>query len=231
MTQTTFGTTDPLWKEITDYPNYLCSRSGEFKNKKNGHILTQTFTNGYKKVALRNANGSKQHRAHRIVAKMWLPPPTNGRNQVNHIDGNKTNNCVENLEWCSAKENMDHFRQSHPQFLPSIKLRFTKEGEEPKTFNSISLAAKHFNKALSTIWGASLSGRWNGYKVERVLPAETAVPLIDVPQSPEAEIQTPASSHSIDQSFPAVVGNEAPMNHLYQIFQSAQAHTVNTDAQ
>jgi hypothetical protein len=197
MAQTTFGTSDPVWKEVTDYPQYLISRTGEIKNKKSGHILAQYLSNGYKKVNLRNENGMKGVRVHRLAATAWLPTPAQERNQVNHIDGNKINNCVENLEWCSAKENMAHFRQTHPVSLPSVQLRFSKEGEEPKTFKSISVAAKHFNKSLSTIWGASLNGRWNGYKVERIQPntetQQTAETQPEIQPTPEIQ-QNPLMS-------------------------------------
>lgn len=156
------------WKEIETYPNYLVSSEGVVKNKKRGNVISQIISNGYCLVSLRNADGCKHVRVHRLVAKAFLPKPRDDQTQVNHKDNNKKNNNLDNLEWCSGKENMYHFRQQNPTSLPKIKLIFSKEGEEPKEFSSISAAAKHYKKSLSTIWGASLNGRWNGYKVERV---------------------------------------------------------------
>ncbi len=58
---------------------------------------------GYKRVNLRN----KTYFLHRLVAKYFVPNPEN-KEQVNHIDGNKENNCADNLEWCTNQENRDH---------------------------------------------------------------------------------------------------------------------------
>lgn len=64
--------------------------------------------NGYLKVSLANGDGSsEQVSVHRLMAKHFLPNPYDHK-YVNHIDGDKTNNSISNLEWCSAKENNYH---------------------------------------------------------------------------------------------------------------------------
>ena len=63
--------------------------------------------NGYKAVSVMIDGKCHGLVAHRLVAKTYLPNPEH-KEQVNHIDGNKGNNHVENLEWCTAKENAYH---------------------------------------------------------------------------------------------------------------------------
>lgn len=67
----------------------------------------QTNRYGYKTIKLCKLGNCTQARVHRLVAQAFIPggSPTH---QVNHIDGDKTNNRVDNLEWVSAKENMEH---------------------------------------------------------------------------------------------------------------------------
>ncbi len=52
----------------------------------------------------------KNHRVHRLVAKPFIPNPDN-KPMVNHIDGNRKNNDVKNLEWCTHQENMAHSKK------------------------------------------------------------------------------------------------------------------------
>ena len=98
-----------MWKKIKNY-NYLVNEDGIIKNSKTNRILKQSNKSGYKIVCLSINNKSKTHYVHRLVAKTFIPN-TNDKLQVNHIDGNKSNNKLENLEWCTPLENMIHAKK------------------------------------------------------------------------------------------------------------------------
>lgn len=96
-----------MWKTIEAHPNYEVSDYGCVRHKahyaKNEHIMRPNSVNGYLYVTL----DKKVYRVHRLVAEAFLPNP-DGLPQVNHLDGDKWNNTVQNLEWCTAKENVNH---------------------------------------------------------------------------------------------------------------------------
>lgn len=101
-----------------DIPNtdgkFEVSDTGLVRNKKTGkYRLPYINDNGYLIVGIYDSQVkySVQHRVHRLVAEAFLPNPENKRT-VNHIDGNKLNNRVENLEWATHKENHDHARNT-----------------------------------------------------------------------------------------------------------------------
>lgn len=90
------------WKEIKDTGGYQVSSLGRVITSK-GKLLTGANKDGYIRVCVQY----KLIRLHRLVAQYFLENPEN-KPEVNHKDGDKKNNCVENLEWSTRKENMCH---------------------------------------------------------------------------------------------------------------------------
>ena len=97
-----------IWKPICGVAGYEASDTGKVRESKTGKILNQT-TNayGYKTVCVRINEKWGTTLVHRLVATAFLGVPKNGE-QVNHKDGVKNNNCIENLEWVTASENIQH---------------------------------------------------------------------------------------------------------------------------
>ena len=87
--------------------DYLVYNDGRIWSNKTHRFMKQCSNGQYLKVALCIKGKLKQFLVHRLVAKAFVPNPENKR-EVNHIDGNKTNNKVSNLEWVTASENQTH---------------------------------------------------------------------------------------------------------------------------
>lgn len=85
---------------------YFIDTEGHFYNEY-GEEMHQTNKEGYRVVDLLLTNKRKKYRVHRIVAETFIPNPDN-KAHVNHIDGCKSNNNVENLEWATPQENCRH---------------------------------------------------------------------------------------------------------------------------
>lgn len=137
-----------IWKDIPKYEGlYQVSNTGKVKSishytrnsTKNsfrltkGRILAQyKMPNGYMQVQLSKNELREKYYVHRLVADVFLDNKDN-LSDVNHIDGDKNNNSVNNLEWCSHKDNQVHM----------FKNRMTKKAypvvcvETNKTYNSM----------------------------------------------------------------------------------------------
>lgn len=102
-----------IWKDLRNYEGiYQVSINGEIRRWKkylNKWVLLNPYSdkNGYLKVTLVNNYNENKRLLHRIIAEEFIKKELN-KNEVNHIDGDKKNNCVENLEWCNRSENMIH---------------------------------------------------------------------------------------------------------------------------
>lgn len=99
-----------MWKTIDFEPNYEVSTLGEVRNSKTKLVKRLRSSRcGYLRVTLYPSG--KTYNIHRLVALTHLIKP-DGLDVVNHKDGVKTNNRVENLEWCDNKHNVRHAYQN-----------------------------------------------------------------------------------------------------------------------
>ena len=101
---------EPLIFKGKERPEYEINQLGQIRKTKDHKIIKpSTNPGGYQIVALRLNNKKWYSTVHRLVATRFIPNPLPDiRKQINHIDGDKSNNRVSNLEWCTASENIRH---------------------------------------------------------------------------------------------------------------------------
>ena len=102
---------DEVWKDVVGYEGlYRISNQGTVcRLYKNGKVnfMTPRILNGYWRVKLCNGNTQKEYFLHRLIAQAFIPNPDN-KPEINHINGIKTDNRIENLEWVTRSENAIH---------------------------------------------------------------------------------------------------------------------------
>jgi len=95
-------------KTINNFENYTITENGVIINEKTKHNKSWYIgSTGYYMVTLSKNNKQNPKRVHRLIAEMFIPNPYN-KPHVNHKDGDKLNNNIKNLEWCTHLENMQH---------------------------------------------------------------------------------------------------------------------------
>lgn len=96
------------FKEINNLSGYYINSEGIIKNKHGKILKTIDINNcGYNRICIRNNKQFKRFYIHRLIAQTFIANPFN-KSQVNHINGIKSDNRVENLEWCTPLENTQH---------------------------------------------------------------------------------------------------------------------------
>lgn len=97
---------------VSGYENYEIDTKGNVWSIKRGHKMATGLNNrGYKLVTLCNKDGRKTFLHHRLVAETFIANP-DGLEQVNHINGDKTDNRPANLEWVTRQQNWDHAKRN-----------------------------------------------------------------------------------------------------------------------
>lgn len=136
------------------FKDYKITKEGKvisLKHKKSVELKGEIDKDGYKRVLIYIDGKRKKFFVHRLVAQTFIPNPEN-KPQVNHKDGNKLNNHVNNLEWVTNKENINHAEKfglrTHENVL---KIEQVKEIKKLFGIKSMQELAEMYNVSLSCI--------------------------------------------------------------------------------
>ena len=147
-----------IFKVLREYPLYSVSTEGRVMQNANRKIMTPSKKpNGYMQINLLTCDGRrKKEYVHRLVALTFIP---NDKRlpEVNHIDGIRDHNSLENLEWVTRQENVDKSARPRP-----IKVR-TKSGDLVGIYGTVSVACEALGLTLSNV-SACLHGRQKSHR-------------------------------------------------------------------
>lgn len=124
-------------KIIKDYPNYYIYDNGDVMNMQTQKILKGSVSeHGYKYYRLSKNGEKKMFYAHRLVAEAFIPNPNN-YSIVNHKDGNKLNNNIDNLEWVTYSDNTQHWHNDIAKNTNNRKRQIYEADLENETWKEI----------------------------------------------------------------------------------------------
>lgn len=144
-----------MWKKYIfngKETNYSVSDNGEVRKDTTNYILSQASQQDYKFVTLLIDGCQKRMRVHRIVAETYIDNPDN-KPYVNHINGKRDDNNVENLEWVTPAENTQHAVAIGlmDNGRKRAVIQYSLDGEKMMTFESASEAARQTGGSQSKI--------------------------------------------------------------------------------
>jgi hypothetical protein len=156
---------EPVFKDIDGYDKYDVSNYGHVRNKKSGRILKPaTDRDGYHYVNLYQNGKMKTHKVHRLVIIAFVPNPDN-KPQCDHIDRNRTNNCLYNLRWATRSENKintgdyknnksGHRHICWDKYNKKFKVSIHRNGKNKNHgyFKNIEDAIDHRDQLMNTIY-------------------------------------------------------------------------------
>ena len=138
------------WKKILGFKNHSISENGEVRNDTTGKILKkQISTSGYYCLQLYN-KGKILKYVHRLVGEAFIDNPS-GKPQIDHIDGNKLNNDLQNLRWVTISENNLAYGAETRAKNRMIPVVATSPNGEQITFDSRKAVAEHFKMNVTKI--------------------------------------------------------------------------------
>lgn len=174
------------WKILKQNENYSVNVYGEIKNNTTGKIKKPILNkkNGYYYVDLYKNNKRTKYPIYRLVAENFIPNPEN-KPVVDHKDGNRQNNSINNLRWATYSENNSRFntigvRSQKVKVSHYVEKRKKRGGgheawlniDNTMIFDSITKVAEYFNLSLSSIsqllkeGNIGRRGKTRGYKFE-----------------------------------------------------------------
>lgn len=143
-------------------------------------ITQGTINGGYRRICLTKNKVEKHKHIHKLVAEAFIPNPNN-YSYVNHIDGNKQNNYIDNLEWCTLYQNNTHAYKTGLRKSTDITpiLQYDLEGNFIREYKSINEASKETNLDIRHI-SRNINGigkQIGGYKFVKKEPVSTRSPI------------------------------------------------------
>lgn len=140
--------------KIPEFEGYEISNFGyviSYKGKEPKKLTISSYSNGYKFVSLSKNGKVKGYLLHRLVLSSFCPVEGMEKLQVNHLDCDKSNNRLDNLEWATPKENREYRdKKKHTPKAETIQVIFLEDGHE-MFFDSMTSCAEYFGISRKAI--------------------------------------------------------------------------------